>query len=370
VNELVDYIERGFVAPDPSQSLRERLVTKHPLQAFSPRYFRGDDPVCVSYAADLCEASRVAAGARTGRPPFLGTTLPEPPAEWREVEIEQFVRFFSHPARYLVRERLGIRLEEDEGLLDVREPFALDPLPGYQLRQLMLDSRLRGTPLDEIHAAARAGGLLPHGAVGDVLLQRETARVEAFARRVEARRPGARGEAISVDLDLGPIRLRGRLADLGRQGRFIYRFAAPKVKDRLALWINHLLLNRLAPPDVASESLWLGDDSELRLASVADAEGQLRRLAEIYWAGVCRTLPLFPESSYAYAKKRHQNDEPEVALVEARRLWDENEFTGRGEETDPYHRLAFREVDPLGEEFAALAEDVFLPLLAHQEESS
>jgi exodeoxyribonuclease V gamma subunit len=370
VSELVDYIERGFVGPDPSQSIRERLVTKHPLQAFSPRYFRGDDPVCVSYAADLCEASRVAAGARTGRPPFLETRLPEPTAEWREVQIEEFVGFFSHPTRYLVRERLGIRLEEDEGLLDVREPFALDPLSGYQLRQGMLDGRLRGTSLDEVCAAARAGGLLPHGAVGDAILQREAARVEAFARRVVVRRPAMGREAVSVDLDLGPIRLRGRLADLGPQGRFSYRFAAPRVKDRIALWINHLLMNRLAPPDVAPESLWLGDDGEIRLASVAGAEGHLRRLAEIYWAGVSRTLPLFPESSYAYAQKRHQNDEHEAALAEARRVWDENEFTGRGEETDPYHRLAFRDVDPLGEEFAALTEDVFLPLLAHQEESS
>ena len=366
VSELLDYIERGFVGRDPAQPLRERLVTRHPLQPFSPRYFRGDGPL-FSYAADLCEASRVAAAARQGRPPFLRAPLPEPAAEWRQVDLEQFVRFFTHPTRYFVRERLGIRLEEDEGLLEAREPFELDPLSGYQLRQAILEGRLRGKPLGELHAAARAAGLLPHGVVGDVLLRREASRVEAFARRVEVRRPAAIEEAIAVDLDLGPIRLHGRLGDLGRQGRFVYRFATIKVKDRISLWIHHLLLNRLGPPGVTPESLGLGEDGEVRFATVADADAELRRLADLYWAGVRRILSLFPESSYAYAKTYRLADDSEAALAEAHKVWDENEFTGRGEATDAYHRLVFRGADPLGGEFAPLAEAVFLPLLAHQE---
>ena len=282
--------------------------------------------------------------------------------------LEQLVRFFTHPTRYLVRERLGIRLEEDAGLLEVREPFTLDPLAGFQLRQTMLDGRLRGRPADEVHAAARAAGFLPHGAVGDVLLQREAARVAAFARRVEARRPAGFVKHLAVDLDLGPVRLHGRLADLGGQGRFVYRFAAPRAKDRVGLWINHLLLSHLAPPGVAAESAWLGDRSEIRLASVPDAEEQLRRLAETYWAGVSRALHLFPESSYAYAHRRHQGGDVEAALTDAHRVWDENDFTGRGEATDPYHRLVFRGLDPLDEGFTALAEEIYLPLLSHQEE--
>jgi exodeoxyribonuclease V gamma subunit len=367
VSELLDYIERGFIGQDPSRPAREQILTKHPLQPFSPRYFRGDGPL-FSYAADLCEASRVAAGEREGRPPFLRTPLPEPPAEWRQVEVEQLIRFFAHPVRYLVRERLGIRLEEDEGLLETREPFGLDPLPGYQLRQALLGGRFRGKPVDDLHAAARAGGLLPHGAVGDVLLRREAGRVESFAGRVEARRPAEETETIPVDLDLGRIRLHGRLADVGQQGRFVYRLAKTKVKDRIALWINHLLLNRVRPDGAAGESLWLGEECEIHILPVADADKRLRCLADIYWAGLSRIIPLFSESSYAYAAKYHKDANREVALKEARKAWEENEYTGRGEEADPYHRLAFRGRDPLDAEFTALAEAVFLPLLSHQEE--
>jgi exodeoxyribonuclease V gamma subunit len=102
---------------------------------------------------------------------------------------------------------------------------------------------------------------------------------------------------------------------------------------------------------------------------VTDAEEALRRLADLYWAGLSRALHLFAESSYAYAARVHKDQDPDAGLRDARKAWDENEFTGRGEETDPYHRLAFRDADPLDEEFIALAETVFLPLLGHQEEA-
>jgi exodeoxyribonuclease V gamma subunit len=100
---------------------------------------------------------------------------------------------------------------------------------------------------------------------------------------------------------------------------------------------------------------------------VADADALLCRLADLYWRGFSRILPLLPNASYAYATAYHEKGDRNAALAAARKVWDENEYTGRGEETDPYHRLAFRGGDPLDREFAALAEEVFAPLLAHQE---
>jgi len=52
--ELLDYAERAFSAP-PGKSARELLVIKHPLQAFSRRYFDGESRL-FSYSQSLCEA--------------------------------------------------------------------------------------------------------------------------------------------------------------------------------------------------------------------------------------------------------------------------------------------------------------------------
>lgn len=368
VSELLDYCDRACASPDGHRPVRDWLVTRHPLQPFSPRYFAGD-PRLPSYAADLCEASRAAAGARaTERRPFLRAPLPEPPAEWRQVSLTQFLRFFEHPARYLARERLGIRLEEAEGLLEAREPFTLDALASHQVRTALLEACLDGRQA-EAATALRAGGLLPHAGVGDVLLTREAGKAEAFAARLQVRQPAHPGEPLDVALALGPLQLCGRLGELSAAGRFVYRCGKTRVKDRLRVWIAHLLLNRLAPPGIAPESWFVAEDGSLHLRPVAAAAEILDRLAALYWAGCRRAVPLLPESSYAFAARVQKDGGREAAWRAARLVWAENGFTGRGEETDPYHRLVFRDRDPLDEEFAALAEAVFLPLLAHQAEA-
>ncbi|MGH7291879.1 MAG: exodeoxyribonuclease V subunit gamma, partial [Myxococcota bacterium] len=49
VQELLDTIERTFVAPD-GQTVAARIVVTHPLQPFSPRYFRGAEDRLFSYS--------------------------------------------------------------------------------------------------------------------------------------------------------------------------------------------------------------------------------------------------------------------------------------------------------------------------------
>jgi len=365
VSELLDYLDRGFRHPDPAHPARDAVVTRHPLQPFSARYFLPDGPL-FSYAVAFCAASRAAAGERAPRAPFLRAPLPEPPAEWRQATVEQFLRFFAHPARYLARERLGIRLEEDEGLLEAREPFVLDALAGYQLREALFTGCLQGRPVAETQAAARGGGLLPHGVVGDVFLAREAARAEDFARRIAGWGPAEPRDPVSVDLDLGPIRLRGRLGNLTARSRFVSRCGGTRAKDRLALWIGHLLLNTLGPPGVAPDSWFLAEDGALHLTALSDADAELRRLADLYWAGCSRSMPLLLEPGYAFATRRYAGKDREAGLSAARKAWETTEWK-RGEDSDPYHRLVFRAVDPLDDRFCDMAEAVFLPLLAHQE---
>jgi len=54
----------------------------------------------------------------------------------------------------------------------------------------------------------------------------------------------------------------------------------------------------------------------------------------------------------------------ERALSAARTVWVGNEFSKKAPEgQDPYHRLMFRNRDPLDADFERLAREVFLPML-------
>jgi exodeoxyribonuclease V gamma subunit len=231
----------------------------------------------------------------------------------------------------------------------------------------MLDLRLAGGSLQDASEIARAGGRLPQGRVGDVCFAGEAEKVEGFARRLEARRVAQRLDAIRVDRDLGPIRLTGWLGGVSPLGRLEYRLTTAKPKDWIALWLRHLLLNSLRPPGVAPESLWLGEDEEILLGPVEDPLPRLAALAGIYWAGLSEPLHLFPEAGFVYAERLQKRQGEARALSAARTVWIGNEFSKKTPEgQDPYHRLVFRDRDPLDADFERLAREVFLPMLEHR----
>jgi exodeoxyribonuclease V gamma subunit len=344
VSELLDYIERAY---------GRALVVEHPLQGFSRRYFDGSRPELLSFAAERCAAIQRRADAEPV--PAFVRRLPEAGEEWRTVDVEQLVRFWKGPVRYLLRARLGLRLDEAEGRVESREPFVLDGLERWALRVRLLDWRLAGQPLAAALPVMRAAGLLPHGRVGEVAFGRACEETEELAARVEAARAGAPPAPLAVDLSLGPVRLRGTLGDVTRAGLVAVRVGKVRAKDRVALWIRHLVLGCIAPADVGRQSRLIGETEDVALAPVAAPLDTLGALAERYWEGIHRPLPFFPES--ARAAVRH----PQDPLGAARQ-----QFGGKyaAEGDDPYVELAFRGMELLGCEFLDLAHAVFGPLEA------
>jgi exodeoxyribonuclease V gamma subunit len=339
VAELIDVLHRHYGVSDG--------VTRHPLQAFSPRYF-GGDPRLPSYADELASAL---AAARTADPRparFFATRLPDAGAEWRRVTVAQLVAFFRHPARFLLRERLGLRLEDGEGLVEPREPLLLDGLEKYRLRDELLRLERLGRPGDDAIAVARAAGLVPHGRVGDCVAHREAGGVAALVRRLDGVADARPLDPLPVDLDAGPVRVVGTLDGLTTRGLVEFRPAhALKMGDWLATWIRHLVLLLVAPAGVERTSRFFGQDHAIELGAVADAAGELRALGELFWEGLHRPLPLLPRA----VMRMDRGD----VLGRARAEWVGNEDRP-GESADPYLALAFRGVDPIGDELATLAE--------------
>jgi exodeoxyribonuclease V gamma subunit len=131
--------------------------------------------------------------------------------------------------------------------------------------------------------------------------------------------------------------------------------------------VRHLLLCSLRPPGAARESRWLGEDEEIVLGTAEDPLPHLATLAGIYWAGLSRPVPLFPEASLVYVERLQKGQSEAQALSAARTVWNGSEFSPKiPEGQDPYHRLAFRGPDPLDGEFERLAREVFLPALEHR----
>jgi len=358
VSELIDTVARGFDAPD--------VVTVHPLQAFSPRYFAGTEPSrLVSYSAELCEASRRRGqGEGAGRPVarLVEERLPDAPPDAYALDLARFLDFFANPTAYLLRERLGVRLAEASQPVERREPFVLAGLAAYTVRTELLARRPAPRERQDLLQELRARGLMPLGQVGAVELGRQEAVVEEFARRLADLTTGERPETIRFEsLALGRLRVAGELRDVAGDGVIAYRIADPKAKYELQLWIRHLVLHVVRPRLGGWQSTWLGKKNAIIFDAVDDAHERLLTLADVLVEGLHRLLLLFPRTSLAWCTVTRRK------LESARRVWEGDDFVD-GESADPYLAYAWREVDPLDAEFERLAARVMGPLTEHRNE--
>jgi exodeoxyribonuclease V gamma subunit len=124
VSELLDYIAQACDLPG-KDVLKDLVVVRHRLQAFSPIYFKPEDSRLFSYSAENCRASHCGQLPRVAPTPFIDKPLGDPEAEWRNVDVTTLAEFFCHPAKWLLTRRLGLRFEETDEALEEVEPWAV-----------------------------------------------------------------------------------------------------------------------------------------------------------------------------------------------------------------------------------------------------
>jgi len=208
----------------------------------------------------------------------------------------------------------------------------------------------------------RALGQLPQGIPGQCLYGNLCKDAGAFALRVLPHLEGQALEPVEVNLSLAGFNLKGRIENIYAEGLLHYRYAKTKARDRLRLWILHLVLNLVRGEDAPCHEILISKDSEFVYPPVDGSAKFLEQMLDIYREGLKRPMPFFPESSWAYAEALSRGKSQEKAAERAQTAWSGNDFS-RGEGEDPYLSLCFRNTDPLNEEFKDLAVKVLDPVL-------
>ncbi|MFN3884849.1 MAG: exodeoxyribonuclease V subunit gamma [Rhodocyclaceae bacterium] len=341
--ELID-----VVAAMTSRSAQE-VVVQHPLQPFGVAYFDGRDARLSSYDAEHCPPARTQAA-----PPFIAEGLRIRKVAGEELDLAVLQRFFSHPVRFFLRERLGIHLEERDALLEIHEPFVPDALERYRLREAYFEALSAGKAEEEARESLRARGWLPVGVAGDLVAQSAHQDALKLWHRVRRRLTARPIGDFQIAHGAHGVCLTGRISGLTEQGLLRVRHGDLRAKDGLRLWIDHLLLNVTAPDGVPATSMLITRDATLQLGPVPQARALLDELLAWYRAGLERALPFYPETAWAW-----------LANKNVRAAWEGDPYHDRpGEQDDVYLRLYLRDRadDPLGEEFQRLARAIFGPL--------
>jgi exodeoxyribonuclease V gamma subunit len=337
VGELLDALEATV------PGVRQRIVVHHPLQPTDPKNFTDGE---LGTNGPFSYDTTAFAGAATGEhepvapPEFLPAALPPTPATDLDLDLDQLVQFFQHPARGFLRQRLGVasatREEEPADAL----PVELDALQKWAVGDRALAARLRGADPGEIVRLESARGDLPPGPLGVAVLRDVGPMVDRIA--------GVAGEfdtepprSVDVELDLtvpdvGDVRLTGNVRGVrpvrpgGRATGDVAvttTYSRIRAKQTLRAWLELLVLSAAHPgTEFRTVVVGRGERGSVGLLTLGPvpaevARGLLVDLLELRAQGLRFPLPLPVDTSFAYAQAAWNRRPEEVCRRDAARSW-------------------------------------------------
>jgi exodeoxyribonuclease V gamma subunit len=341
VAELLEAIDRTASHPDPTRSARELVLVEHPLQAFDPRnYTAGALGVPGPWRFDALglEGARSLISQRKAKKGFLEARLGAPAAA--TVQLRSLVQFLEAPARAFLRERLGLYASSDNDQLSDRLPLQLEPLEAWALGDRLLSSLLVGKREYEAVAAELARGLLPPGPLGDNALACALAEVYALLAKTSCFPAfGLPASSLEVNVRLPDGRyLIGTVPDVHGKIIAVCTYSRLKAKQRLQAWA-HLLALSAAHAELSPSAVTVARSTGSKpgapraavqqLGPLGSTEAEVRgaalenlcALVDLYDRGMREPLPLYCETSEAWASAQRAGDD---ATRQARKAWGPN----------------------------------------------
>jgi len=362
VSELIDYIKNG------SNLSEDRIVTRHPLQAFSPVYFCENDRFFSYSEENLLGATRLAEAAEDNseHPAFISGSLPLPPVEidkWKRIELKDLCAFWANPAKFLLQRRLGVYLMEEKLLPEERENFNVDPLEKYLIGRKIVAHKISCRNSDTLLPLFRAQGRLPVGAVGGVVYRQMESEADAYVNKCRPYLTKQAPAPLDIHFNLEGFQLRGRLEEVYPSvGLVRFHFADLQTKYLLSMWIHHLIHGMVNQDRRCDHSFLVCKDVVWEFDPVSTGRQILLNLVNFYWEGLTKSFYFFPETSFVYARERLQKNKTEAAaLVAAQRKWTGSDFN-RGESQDPYLSQLFSRCNPFDDRFLDASLSVFKPV--------
>ncbi|MEJ2618909.1 MAG: exodeoxyribonuclease V subunit gamma [Candidatus Thiodiazotropha sp.] len=341
----------------------DQITHRHPLQPFSPDYYR-DGTDLFSYSAEMREAAMVVGQGRRADQPLVEQPLQatEPQSV---IELDQLMQFFENPQRRFARLRLGINLEAVEQLPEERERFAYDRFEQSELEHQMVDLLLQEHSAEQLFKLFDARGLLPHGQPGRFAFEQMLENAQAMANQVSAYHEAWLDEPLSVDIPFQAIRLSGHLQPVSRSGLLAYSTAGLYPYHLIKLWIRHLVLNQLRPQGVTLETRLLEVARVGRFTAVDQPERYLQDLLKAYQSGMQTPLPFYPGTSWQFVE-RYRKGDPAKAQQEAEMKWFGNSYHS-GDVNKPYNQLLYQGHAMNQQAFAETSLTLLQPLMDHLE---
>ncbi len=357
VQELLDYLDDSYRLDGYTPG--KKLVRVHPLHPFSRHNFTMKAPANTphnkspaatpipSFDHRWLQIAKAIHQHQQPRPetgwPAYSLDLPEN-FEYR-VTPQELAVFFKNPIKQFVSKRLRLYEPTDLELVE-DEPFQLDGLEQWQLRDLLIQSWLQENTDGTACLLAHARGMLPHGTQGGALFAKIQEEFDTIKKQSTENNitPPLTNEIIDIDLHLSAEKncwqLSGRISGAySRHGLLEITASKYSLIKMLPLWIKHLCLHASGhnPEGMAH---FIGLDANAAFGPVPKDESRkyLGELLTLYEAGLEMPLAFPVRTVSAFIEKLAIKQNHETALSTARDTW-LGAFNRTGDRENYHHRI-------------------------------
>lgn len=380
--------------PDDAKELLKALTQVHPLQPFSRDYFTGQNEKGLdglyTYSSEWRQVHEVSDSSENHE--VLGAMPQEGP-----LSLKQLEDFLRNPVETFFKSRLKVFFNKEEETSSDQEPFSLNALEKWQVRDELLsaikpmldqpdDSLAINDWLQEQVARLKREGRLPLAGFAEtaaVELTGELPAISARYRDLLKAWPQVQEGAVKVELaevaGKHPA-LSDSLAGLRRNGAnelaMIELVTSKLLKEKkfewhnlTRHWVRHLALQLSQP----CTSLLISQSGDVTLNPIEKpaAEGHLKQLLQCWAEGMREPLPVACKTACKWLEEAKKGN-PDKAEDAARDAYEGDFYDGEADSSTALRR-AFPDFDALTADansveeirFADLAQQLYGPLIEH-----
>ncbi|HOU54500.1 MAG TPA: exodeoxyribonuclease V subunit gamma [Myxococcota bacterium] len=391
LEEMLDVVVQTFHGNQDEE--RRRWIVDHRMQPFHPDQFSPalEHASRRSFDQRMLPGARALVGPRSDPRPFASIAEPlgEPASgDIPVISIKDLEIALRNPARHLLERRLRAGLSLDSVVRDEMDPIDEGDVDDWNLLERLL-RWIQDEEIDFERALSRmqAEADIPSGTTGRRVasaIWRRAMLLHEAAREVRRTRP--RRCQVDLVFEQPRCRLIGAIPGLHDRGLLVLSPREAGGGILLRLWLQHLAVSAMegrpkGPPTwlFQLESMkWKDAETQESVAGYRfdgrpceEARATLGSLLVLWRKASMGPLPLFPRSSYEYARQSAGGDDAK-GRTEAAKKWapqdhDSARDGARGDLEDPYVARVFGEVDPWGPERPEWMRDDWAPdWLAHQ----
>lgn len=351
------------------QEVVDIKALKHPLHAFSSRYFvpqeedGNNSHLIFSYANDAAQTASLLEQEK----PTVTSWWQEPIAspENKLIEVHDLLEFIKDPQSFFFKRVLNISLESSSDKPVLTEPFKFSPLDTHQINAQLASRIIAGEVPEEVKANVLSSGQYLSAAMGELTFDEQIGQINSYCEAIaNLNYGGALQPNREINEQVGEYTLHGNISQ--HYPNFILRSrpADLKPKDHLQAWLIAVLAQRpvyLVGLDAKPLAYTPPNDEERPLL--------LTQIVDLYVAGQMAPSKLWLEAAWAYTKEKDEDKKLSKAITSLN-----YKVLGVGDKAPPvkpYNQLinqSLKAIDILDNEFINICETLVADCIERQVE--